>query len=242
MREAEDRDVISKVIEILNKIYTKVAFNLEFTKAGEIMNDFIFHMNKNIVLIEYSKAGEHQRSRKIKHLIELGESVMKESEKRGMEGISPHQSIFESEMIVIDVDNNANLKCNRKFSVEILNLSTLWELRQIIGSYLKASGNTVRILFIGDELKENENGTCLKDLKMVNHSRIVVTKKMEEIDRVHLMGTNGEITPLAKKVFTSWYEDYSIDGQMDSNQCALFVRSCTSKSQILISIIYTFFR
>jgi hypothetical protein len=184
--------------------------------------------------------------------------LIKNSEKEGTRGVKSHASIKKGEFFPnIQVSNSLknNAKFQSKFEMGCYSNTTVWELRKELG--IKASRvynedgtffqdtpvnpASIRIFkSIGCmDLKENENGKTLAELRFKHNETLTGFKKNIFLSpKVPLLDDSKlDMADHPRAIFTEWFELFSEEdldhpGQrvMTPQTCVEFIKSCTGEN------------
>ena len=226
--EAQEKDVVVMTIDFINKLYTQLSPKME-SQISQIRSSFIqTYFDKFEELQGNEELEEEDKKRMVSRMILLLKDMIDESERKGTGGLKSHSALLKGDLVTLSVTNNLSSK-NKKFDLHVYSNTTIWELKRAIGKQVESSAECIRILYMGTEVKDCDNGKTLADLRFKAKANILVSKKsMDNIPKTPLIDSNKQMIPKAVEIFTSWFHKFAIDGMMNAQGCADFVRSCTN--------------
>ena len=237
--EAKNETVISKAIELLNKLYTKLAEELE-ERIAEISTNFVeTAIEKMKVFYDRTVNGKENRTGEIIKMLRLIEEMIDESERRGNGGVTPLLCLYKGFPIKIHV---LNLACDPvlnpgipdKFDLNIHSRLTYWQLRMLIANKLKIQPEVIRVMLTGTDPKEKDNGKTMEQIHILDGDTIKALKRTEEfVSRVDLL-KGKQLTEKAKGAFSEIFDRFSKDGHMTRMDLASFTSICLCKRKFNI--------
>ncbi len=235
--EAKSEAVTLKAIELINKLYTKLAEELE-DRIAEISSNFVETAIEKLRICYRNMVQDGQnRSGEIVKVLRLIEEMLDDSERKGNGGLSPLVSLPKGSPILLRIHNFAtdsvvSPEIPEKFELAVHSRTTYWQLRVLIARRLKMAPEVVRLIIPNNETKDQDNGKTLEELKICDGDLARATKRSEEfVARTNLL-KNKAFTEKAKAVFSEVFERFSRDGKMTPTDCAAFTRVCLSDRYI----------
>ena len=169
--------------------------------------------------------------------VTLLKHFLAESEKRGTGGLKSHSAMLRGDLYTITVLNqvsymHSNVNIPKKIDFKVYGNTPVWELRCMAGKAVKVYWDQVRLArsFSHKEIKDNENGKTVAELRLKTQDTLIVTRKPLNLPKAELMTPDGEIVDKAKKIFLNLFHDFADkDGKMDAERFANFTNSCTGE-------------
>ena len=171
---------------------------------------------------------------KILRCFQLLSSLFDESEKKGTGKIKYHSSLIKGELLTFVVNNDVTFGGDvpKKIDVKIHSNKTVFDLRHQIASQAKTSWDSMRLFRFSNnnqEIKDNENGRTLGELRIRNGETIQAQRKPTPyVQQVTLTNPDGSIVDDAKIIFTEMFHKFAENGKMNSDGCGAFIHSCTN--------------
>ena len=231
---AQNEDVVEKAIDFLNRLYLYVKTELE-EKITSIRAQYLSICFKHLkdVLEKKDQTDSKDFTRNCLRCISLIRSIMDESEKKGIGSLKAHSGLVKGELLSLTISNELTMSSDvpKKVEIKIHSNATVYELRVEIGKQLKATWDQVKLgRYAGSkEIKDNENGKTLGDIRIRNGENLVASKRpTPPIPQANLLNPDDTFTPEAKEIFVGWFNIFSENGKMDADKCAAFIHSCTN--------------
>ena len=226
MLECESETVLLQASELFHEIYDNVMYAKIDNNVTELREEFIQYC------LDFIKAGEDAVKKRAMVILK---SFMEECEKRGTGHLKPHNSILKGDFHSLVIVNHITYYPNpsdvpKKLELKVNSNTTIWELRNMIGQVVKCLNDQFRILrgFSNKEIKDNENGKTLSDLRMRLNESFTLYRRNPKVPRVPLVNENLEVNPKATQIFEKWFLTYADKGdKMSQTGCAAFTSSCT---------------
>ena len=226
MIEASSESVLNQASELFHEIYDNINFTEIDLTRKEVIKEFIDYC------IEFIKSGIISIKKRAMIILK---NFMEECEKRGTGGLKPHNSILKGDTHTLTFVNHISYypypaDIQKKIEIKANSNTTIWDLRTMIGQKVKCLNDQFRILrgFSNKEIKDNENGKTLSDLRIRLTEGFTLYRRNSKIPKVSLVNELGELNPKAVKIFESWFYKYADKGdKMSHAGCAAFTSSCT---------------
>lgn len=169
--------------------------------------------------------------------VTLLKRFLEESEKRGTGGLKSHSAMLRGDLYTITILNKVSYFANcmhipEKVDFKVHGNTSVWELRCMAGKAAKIYWDQVRLerTFTHQEIKDNQNGKTIAELRLKTHDTLIVTCKQLNIPKFELLMPDGEIAEKPKSIFLSWFHDFADrNGKMNAEGCANFTNSCTGE-------------
>lgn len=222
---ARTQQTMKAAMEFLCELYDNLAQEMQGNLA-DIRREFIDFCKAEIsAMVNRAQA------------ITLLKRFLEESEKRGTGGLKSHSAMLRGDLYTITIINQVSYTTNsvhipKKADFKVHGNTSVWELRCMAGKTVKLYSDQVRLArsLTRVEIKENENGKTIAELRLKTHDTLVVTRKPLNIPKVELLTRDEEIVEKAKSIFLGWFYDFADrDGKMNSEGCANFTNSCTGE-------------
>ena len=230
--EAKNEAVASKAIELVNKLYTKLADELE-DRIAEISSNFVETAIEKLKIFHERMVNEKEnRAGEIVKILRLIEEMLDDSERKGNGGITPLWGLGKGLPLLLKIQNFAtdsimNSQIPDKFELNVHSRITLWQLKVLVSKKLMIAPELLKLVVPGSETKDRDNGKMLEDLKVGDGDNIRATKRSEDfVARTALLSKQKLLTDKAKAVFSEVFERFSKDGKMLPIDCASFTRVC----------------
>ena len=171
---------------------------------------------------------------KIFRCLQLLSSLFDESEKKGTGKIKYHSSLIKGELLTFAVNNDVTFGGDvpKKIDVKINSNKTVFDLRHQIALQAKTSWDSMKLYRFSNnnqEIKDNENGRTLGELRIRNGETIQAQRKPTPyVQQVALTNPDGSIVDDAKVIFTEMFHKFAENGKMSPDGCASFIHSCTN--------------
>ena len=232
VQEANNKDVMEKSRDFLNKIYTQLSGEIE-SAASQIRVNFIeTYLNKLEYLLE-SKA--NNKSDMIGRLVKLMKDMIDESERAGTGGLKSFKALLKGDLIALLVRNNlTNGKgIPKKMDVEVHSNTTIWELKTEIGKYIESSPECMKISIGLKELKDIDNGKTIGEFIINRKGVVTIAKKiMDNIKKVPLVTPDRQLTPDAKRAFHEIFLKFAKKEKMDIEGAISFIKGATGEKSV----------
>jgi hypothetical protein len=232
--EAKNEVVTLMAIEMINKIHTKLADDLD-DRIGEISSDFVETAIEKLRLYYQGHQSIAQnnltRSHELVKLLKLIEGMLDNSERRGNSGITPLISVPKGYDITLKIqtycmDALIGTVAPAQFDLAVHSRITYWQLTMLIAKILKVAPEMLRLIPMACKIGDRDTGKILEELNVPDGEQITVTKRSEEFTpRVNLV-RNKVLTDKARSVFTEIYERFSKEGKFTRQGCAEFTQVC----------------
>lgn len=159
----------------------------------------------------------------------LLESMLNETEKKGVGVLVPHSSLVNTESIRVVVNNQVTYGyyLPRKYEAKFPANKTLFELLIEVGHSFKCSPNDILLKYHEVEIKESSNGLSIEELGLRDCELVAARRERDPVPKVPLMEA-GKLTVSATKVFTELFWRFSPAGRMTVSELAKFVE-CSTK-------------
>ncbi len=232
VEEAKELDVITKSRDMLNKLYTSLAPEME-PNAPAIRKDFIEgYLTKLAGLIE---SKEEDRNERLGRMIRLMRDMIDQSEKKGTGGLKSHSALLKGEIITLEIKNNLTFSQHvpKKLDIEVYNNTTIWDLKAELGKFIESSADCMKFLIGRKELKDMDNGKTIGEFILRRRGVITVDKKnMDDIPKVPLLEKDQQLTARAKQVFTEIFNKFAKEGKMNNVAAASFIQNTTAEPSV----------
>ena len=187
-------------------------------------------------------AASQDNPSQIKRLVQILESIIKISEKKGTGGVQPHNAILKGEMldrIVIKymVKNKSytwgGLKLDRTVVVKLFTSATVWEFKKEVSKLIGLSPKYIKLTLPNKStLLNNMHGMTLYQLGIKNNDILTAEKNsiVENITEAPLVDpAKRELVPRLREILTEWYDMYKNQetGLMDDRAIAKFIHGAT---------------
>lgn len=236
--DTENKEVFEKAIELLNNVYMNLTSEME-KNITEIRHQYLSKCTAYLELFQKqyktSKNDETCSAKaKILRVLQLLSSFFDESEKKGTGKIKYHSSLIKGELLSFVVNNDVTIGGDvpKKIEVKIHSNKTVFDLRHQIALQAKTSWDSMRLYRYSNnnqEIKDNENGRTLGELRIRNGETIQAQRKPTPyVQQVALTNSDGSLVDGAKAIFTEMFEKFSENGKMAPEGCAAFIHSCTN--------------
>ena len=222
---ARTQRTMEEAMEFLCELYDNLAQEMQGNLA-EIRREFIDFCKAEIsAMVNRAQA------------ITLLKRFLEESEKRGTGGLKSHSAMLRGDLYTLTIINQVSYQTNsphipKKFDFKVYGNTSVWELRCMVGKAVKLYWDQVRLTrtLSRPEIKDNENGKTIAELRLKTHDSLIVTRKQLNIPKAELLTRDDEIVEKAKSIFLGWFYDFADrDGKMNSEGCANFTNSCTGE-------------
>lgn len=216
----------TEAIDFLLEFYTKIE-KTEKINLQEIRATFLASL-----LTFLKKASEESNFNNCENCLKLIECFLNETEKYGIGDLKPHETLLQGQMMDFVIMNEATSSILGdvpiKFDLKIPSHTLLYSLRSLIASYLHLSPDSVSIIYKSNELKENQNGISLQNLKLLSDEMLTVKKKatQNEIPQAPLLTNDGDMTEGLRKIMSELFKQFSTDGLMSKSHLAKFRCVC----------------
>jgi len=232
--DAQTEEVTEKAIDFLNRLYLYVKAELE-EKITSIRTQYLSICFKYLqdILNKKNQTDSKDFTRNCLRCLSLIRSIMDESEKKGIGNLKAHSGLVKGELLSLTIVNELTMGSDvpKKVEIKIHSNTTVYGLRVEIGKQLKATWDQVKLSrYAGSkEIKDNENGKTLGDIRIRNGEGLIATKRATPpIAQANLLNPDDSFTPEAKAIFVGWFNIFSENGKMNADQCAAFIHSCTN--------------
>lgn len=230
---AKNEEVVEKAVDFLNKLYLYVNEELE-SKITLMRSEYLSICFKNLqdVLTKKDQSNQKEFASNCLRCLSLIRSIMDESEKKGIGNLKAHSGLVKGELMTVNIINELTSSSDvpKKVDIKLHSNTTVYKLRVEVGKQLKATWDQVKLArYIGaKEIKDNENGRTLGDIRLKNGESLIATKRpTPPIPQATLLLPDNSFNPEAKVIFEGWFRTFSENGKMNSDGCAAFIHSCT---------------
>ena len=230
--DSENKEVLEKAIEFLNSLYMSLSSEME-KQLVQIRADYLNQCTG--YLEQFQKAADSPANRtKMLRCLLLLSSLFDESEKKGTGKIKYHSSLIKGELLTFVVNNDLTVGGDvpKKIDVKIHSNKTVFDLRHQIALLAKTSWDSMKLYRFSannQEIKDNENGRTLQELRIRNGETIQAQRKPTPyVQQVALTNPDGSIVDGAKVIFTEMFDKFAENGKMGPDGCAGFIHSCTN--------------
>lgn len=231
MQNNNNRDVIERARDFLNKLYTNLSSELE-DQALEIRGAFIeTYLEKLSGLVDSTK----NKGQMVSRMVSLMMDMIDESERKGTGSLRSHSALLRGQLLEFTVENNVTSgnTVPKKFPVEVYANTTIWELKTELGKYVESSPVCMKIAVDNEELKDNDNGKMVGEFISKRVGVIRLEKNnMDDIPKVALLTEEREMTEKVKAALKDVFEKFAKDGRMDADAAALFTQNTTGESLV----------
>lgn len=233
---SKSEEVAEKAREFVNELYLHLNNDLEgqiVSIRGQYLNKCIESLKKVMDKknAEINKDLPPLRTRFVRCL-SLICKILDESEKKGVGSLKSHSGLVKGELITFFVTNEVTWGTDvpRKLEIRMHSNVTVYELRVQISEHFKVTWDQIKLSRSNQkEIKDNENGKTLGDIRIRNSEELTANKRhTKPLPQADLTDSEGNLNPLAKKIFVEWFNEYSSEGKMNIEQCAGFINSCTN--------------
>lgn len=221
----ERPDVAPRVINFLIKVHLSLADDLTASRL-EVLTGLI-HRCMTILRSE-----EGKDPRLARRVIDILKNLVHETEVRGTGDVLPHGALQKGEALEpLAVRNKATMK-GGELLVQVHTNTTLWDLKKEIAAVLDLAPRYLQISrgfgTKSVELKEIDNGKTMKALGFAGGESLTAQKLTAEaqVPNAALIGSDGELTPAARRVFGGWYDMFCIKGEFTKESAAHFIEGC----------------
>ena len=230
---AASEEVAEKARNLINDLY----FHINDDLREEIVKIRGQYLNKCLKSLQETLASKDKEDTtnftpKCLRCISLISKILDESEKKGVGSLKSHSALIKGELLTFSVANEVSWgsEVPRKIDLRLHSNITIYELRIKVSKHFKVTWDEVKLVRSQQkEIKDNENGRTLGDLRIRNGEELTASKRpTNSTPQVELVDSNGSLNPTAKKIFIEWFNTYSENGKMDKEQCAAFINSCTN--------------
>ena len=232
--QTESEEVVEKVIEFLNLLYSYVGDELE-NKKIDLIHEFLGNCIKrlNNIIAHQKDYTEQALTIGCLRCLQLIKSIMDESEKKGVGSLKSHSALVKGELLTFTVTNDITSGGDvpKKIELRVYSNITVFDLRVEIAKQAKTSWDQVKLLryMSQKEIKDNENGKTIGDLRIKNGENLTATRRpTPPIPQASLLLSDGSLNPAARKIFVEWFEIFAENGKMSPDGCANFINSCTN--------------
>jgi len=228
MQNNNNKDVIEKARDFLNKLYTSLSSELE-SQALEIREVFIETYLEKLNGLLTSNTDKGQM---ITRMVSLMMDMIDESERKGTGLLKSHSALLEGELLEFIVENNVTSGI-KKFPVEVYSNTTIWELKAELGKYVESSPICMKISVDNKELMDTDNGKTIGEFMNKRVGSIKLEKtNMDDVPKVSLLTEDKEMTDKVKEALKEIFEKFDKDGKMDGDAAALFTQTTTGESLV----------
>ncbi|EGR29288.1 ubiquitin carboxyl-terminal hydrolase family protein, putative [Ichthyophthirius multifiliis] len=169
----------------------------------------------------------------IKKTIDIINALLNESEKKGIGNLKPLNGLVKGEIQNLLINNEAtfNYEGNKKIEIKIESNKTIIDLKILIAKNIQTSWDQIKLIRAShfNLLKESDNSKTIGEIRFKNNETITVEKKVvPTLSEVPLTNEDGSLCDRVKIIFIDWFNQFSVDGKMDKENCAKFIHSCAN--------------
>lgn len=220
--ESESKEVVEGAIELINNLYMNLSSEM-YKNIIQIRENFLQcctdYLEKFQKELRPCKIDECLETKaKLFRCLQLLSSLFDESEKKGTGKIKYHSSLIKGELLTFVVNNDVTIGGDvpKKIDVKIHSNKTVFELRHQIAAQAKTSWDSMRLFRFSNnnqEIKDNENGRTLGELRIRNGETILAQRKPTPyVPQVALTHPDGSIVDDAKEIFTEMFHKFAENG------------------------------
>ncbi|KAL4448730.1 hypothetical protein ABPG74_012819 [Tetrahymena malaccensis] len=219
--------VIENSIDFLVKLHLHISTSSNIN-CGQIRQNFIEHCMESITSSYTSNVT------KVKRTLDILNCLLNESEKKGIGYLKPINGLVKGEVQNLTITNEINAyvqEGQKKQDIKIESNKTIIDLKILIASKINTSWDQIKIKRSPNfkQLRDSDNSRTIGEIRFKSNENLTIEKRQTPpIPEANLLNPDNSLVEKAKQIFTSWFETFSTDGQMDAENLAKFIHSCTS--------------
>ncbi len=184
--------------------------------------------------------------------------LMTEADVYGDAGLRPHSARLAGERLKIKFSNSVPaVYCSddapKNFNLMLYSNSSVWQVREMVGSKLGLKPQRVKLVRGGSELLPADNAKTLREVKVSNSGNVLVTYKspappkqaplLMDSSISYQRWPEAKYSPAAEAAFAEMFSRFSFDGFMTPVQFRLYLVACgVGGSNVAISRIQNIFK
>ena len=232
--EVDSEPLAQELINFLVPLYIRPAVNTntKLTQFRVYQKEFVEKCQ--ILLFEcfQNPTSTPEVQKHTKRLFLLLQSLVDESEASGITGPPSVSCLYRGDQINITLENKIYVYYDNNKTIEqkIFGNMTIYELKKYVANEIKrVSWDQLRLTrkYLNEEIKDNQNGKNLRDIKIKLGERIIITQKPSPtIEAEAQTFKDDNLNPKALKAFKEVFEMFSTSGIMAKEDAANFIRCC----------------
>lgn len=224
-----------ELVEFIVPLYVKPIFNRgnKLLEYRQYQQQFVEKCDRALqeLISNPSWQSDKLSLQKIGRVLLLVQNLVDETEVYGVCGPPSVSSLYRGEQVNLKIEPNFGYNANSKpMDLKLYGNMTIFELKKFLAAEIKRtswSGLKITRKMMNVDIKDNQNGRNLRDIKFKFNERLVVSAKpTPTVESEPLTSMEDILNPKALKCFKEIFEMFSVQSLMYKENCAAFTRYC----------------
>lgn len=215
------KDAVSLLLEIELNPYDS---SQKFDEKAESRHAFL----QRLLAVLQGNSQDFQ----ISNCLNLVETLFKQTEKRGVGDLKPHEALIPGEPLIFLINNeilqSTIRDSSQTFEICVFSNTLLFDLRRQIAEKLKTSPELLSLSHKSEEIKDELNGFSLRSLGFSNETLTLKRRYLAEIPQAPLLTEKNELSASLCVILKELFARFSSQGLMSKKQCAQFRSACVN--------------